>query len=282
MNTAEFQAMLRAKGRYVSPAPLPRGLFDRLFGRFDTWYYSVLFDIVLRANLAARRMAYARQRFSQSSFETLRLVERCGATVTIEGCGHLAALRGPAVIVANHMSLLETFLLPSIVIAFGDVAIVVKESLVSYPLFGPVVSATRPITVTRRNPREDLEQILTRGEAMLREGRHVLIFPQSTRTTFFSPADFNSIGVKLARRAGAQVVPAALKTDFMGIGKIIRDFGKIDRRNPVHVRFGPPAVITGTGREAHQSCVDFIKTTLHEWNVPVNEPGATGPEGGSN
>ena len=64
----------------------------------------------------------------------------------------LRHLDGPVVIIANHMSMLETVLIPGLVVPVNELAIVVKESLLRYPLFGPVMRAVKPIAVTRRNP----------------------------------------------------------------------------------------------------------------------------------
>jgi 1-acyl-sn-glycerol-3-phosphate acyltransferase len=61
------------------------------------------------------------------------------------------------------------------------------------------------------------------------------------------------------------VVPIALKTDAWGEGSLIKDMGRIDPRLPVHVRFGAPVEIKGTGREEHAAIVDFIKTSFDEW-----------------
>jgi len=257
-----------------------------MFGWSDAWFYANLVAIVAEGNISTRRAAYGNSAFSKQSFQTLRLVERCGSSVTIEGCRNLASSGGPRVIVANHMSLLETFVLPCLVLAFGELAIVTRQDLLTYPLFGRVLRSVNPIAVTRRNPREDLEIVLAGGEAAVRAGRSVLVFPQSTRMPVFDPSEFNTIGVKIARRAGVGVLPVALKTDFMGIGRKVRDFGPIRRDNPVRVRFGSEIAVAGSGREANERCVSFIVDSLREWGQDI-VPGAggqaaprTGSEGG--
>jgi 1-acyl-sn-glycerol-3-phosphate acyltransferase len=280
MNCPEFQRLLRERGGYVSPEPLPRSAADRLFGWSDAWYYMHLVGIVAMGNRAVRRAPYGNAEFSLQSFQTLRMVERCGTSVTIEDCGLLARPPGPRVIVANHMSLLETFILPSMILAFGDLAIVTRVKLLRYPLFGRVLRAINPIAVTRDNAREDLETVLVQGEAALRAGRSVLVFPQSTRTPSFNPASFNTIGVKLARRAGVGIMPVALRTAFMGLGRISRDFGPIRRDRPVRVRFGPLFPVSGNGREANERCVAFIVDSLREWGQDVLSPAATAAANG--
>ncbi len=106
----------------------------------------------------------------------------------------------------------------------------VKESLVRHPLFGDVMRSRDPIVVGRTDPRKDLEAVMNGGMELLSKGISIVIFPQSTRSVEFRPEEFNSLGVKLAKKAGVKVVPVALKTDFWGNGKVIRELGPLDSR----------------------------------------------------
>ena len=80
-----------------------------------------------------------------------------------------------------------------------------------------------PIVVGRTDPRKDLEAVMNGGVELLKNGISIVIFPQSTRSVEFKPEEFNSLGVKLAKKAGVDVVPIALKTDFWGNGKLIKE-----------------------------------------------------------
>jgi 1-acyl-sn-glycerol-3-phosphate acyltransferase len=152
---------------------------------------------------------------------------------------------------------------------------VVKDSLLDYPLFGRILKDLNPITVTRRHPKEDFRQVLEKGTQEIERGLSVIVFPQSTRTPYFAPADFNSLGVKLARRAGVRVIPVALRTDFQSVGRIFRDFGHLDRKRPIHFKFGAPIPVEGNGRQAHERATEFITTQLREWGVEIR--GGPGP-----
>ena len=48
----------------------------------------------------------------------------------------------------------------------------------------------------------------------------VLIFPQTTRELFFDPKKFNTLGIKLAKRAKVPVIPIAVKTDAWWHGQM--------------------------------------------------------------
>jgi 1-acyl-sn-glycerol-3-phosphate acyltransferase len=203
----------------------------------------------------------------RSSLETLRGLESAGVVFEISGMDNVRAPSGPAVFIGNHMSTLETWVLPCLIQPWKDVTFVVKKSLVDYPVFGPVMRSRDPITVGRANPREDYAAVLEGGARRLEEGRSLIIFPQTTRSALFDPAQFNSMGVKLARRAGVPVVPVALKTDAWENGRRLKDFGKVVPSRPVHIRFGEPMAVSGTGAEQHARVVEFITASLAEWGA---------------
>ena len=94
----------------------------------------------------------------------------------------------------------------------------------------------------------------------------MIVFPQTTRRPVFDPAQFNSIGVKLARRAGVPVIPLAVKTDAWGLGWPLKDLGKIDPSRTVRFSFGDPLTVTGTGKEEHEEVVRFITDKLDSWS----------------
>lgn len=226
-------------------------------------------QLVRRASRKARAGRLDGRGWVASSLAVLRYLEEAGIVVTVEGLDHLDGLEGPAVYVGNHMSTLETFLLPSILRPRGRVTFVVKQSLLDYPIFGPVMRSRDPIAVGRANPREDLVTVLEEGKERLGRGVSVIVFPQTTRTPFFDPAKFNSIGAKLAARAGVPLVPLALRTDAWGTHRWLKDLGPIRPELPVHLRFGAPLPPEGKGDAAHRSTVAFISEALEEWGLPL-------------
>jgi 1-acyl-sn-glycerol-3-phosphate acyltransferase len=196
----------------------------------------------------------------------IRALESVGVRFEIEGMENMASIDGPCVFIGNHMSTLETFCLPAMILPYKSLTFVVKKSLTEYPVFRHIMRATQAIPVTRENPRDDLRAVLEGGEKRLRDGMSIVIFPQTTRSLEFRPEEFNSLGVKLARRAGVPVVPIALKTDAWGVGKLfLKDFGKIDPARAVHFSFGEPMAVSGRGDEEHESVVRFIGAKMREW-----------------
>jgi 1-acyl-sn-glycerol-3-phosphate acyltransferase len=247
---------------YVT-APRPIPLTARWFPSLDFYWHAFL--IVLTSSRQAKRGRYGTPEWCGSSLATLRALEHVGVRVHIAGVNHFRDLPGPCVFVGNHMSTLETFVLPAIISAERESTFVVKQSLVEYPIFKHVMRSRNPITVGRSNARDDLKAVLEGGTDRLKSGTSIVIFPQTTRTAVFDPEAFNTIGVKLAKKAGVPVVPIALKTDAWGNGTWLKDYGAIRPELPVYFAFGEPMTIRDRGTEEHEATIAFIKGKLAEW-----------------
>ncbi len=226
-------------------------------------FYSRLPGVVLTAAKLARKGIYYDEDWVRSSRSMIDLLEMVGVSVEMENLSAISKLDSPCVFVGNHMSVLETFVLPCIIQPHTKFTFVVKKSLIDYPVFKHVMRSRDPIVVGRINPREDLKTVMADGLKRLNDGISVLIFPQTTRTTEFDPKAFNTIGIKLAKRAGVPVIPFALKTDAWGIGRWIKDFGKVDPSKQVSFWFGNPITISGKGKDEHEGIIQFILDKLN-------------------
>lgn len=198
---------------------------------------------------------------------TAEIFENIGGRLEIDGLEHVANMDRPCVYIANHMSTLETFLLPGILRPFGAVTFVVKESLTTMPGFGPIMRSRDPVVVRRINPREDLETVFREGPKRLANGVSVIVFPQHSRSPRLDEKTFNSIGVKLAARANAPAIPLALKTDAWTNGRKIKELGRIRPEFPVHFKFGAPISVSGSGKEEHRQILDFISGNVRKWQA---------------
>jgi 1-acyl-sn-glycerol-3-phosphate acyltransferase len=228
--------------------------------------------IVFRAASVAKRGKYRGREWSESSLEVMHALESVGCQFEITGAEHLMGLDGPCVIVGNHMSTLETAILPVVIQPIREVTFVVKQSLVDYPVFKHVMRSRNPIAIAQTNPREDLKTMLVEGAERLSRGVSVVVFPEGSRLGAFDPANFNTIGVKLASRAGVPVVPLALKTDAWAVGRPLPDVGRIDPRKKVRIAFGEPLHVAGRGTVEQQAIIDFIRSRLAEWQAEDSSP----------
>jgi len=211
----------------------------------------------------ARRGRLTNARLVEGSHGLRHALEVVGVRFEVSGLDAVDWGRGPFVFAANHMSALETQILPSILQSAAPCTFVVKSSLVRYPLFGAVLRAFDPIVVERADPRADLRRVLDQGRARLADGVSVIVFPQAHRTTAFDRKGFNSIGVRLARAAGVAVVPIALHTTAWARGRWVEDIGWIMPDRPARFAIGPP--IQGTAPDAHDRIVSFIEAHLADW-----------------
>ncbi|MDY0098244.1 MAG: lysophospholipid acyltransferase family protein [Bacteroidales bacterium] len=252
---------------YATPEKGRSTLWDKILHNNRLYFTLKYAGIVFKTRRQAIRGIYDTKAWADSSNFIFRFIEKTGGRFRIEGMDNIAKEDAPVVFIGNHMSTLETMILPGLIAPHREVTFVVKESLVRHPLFGHVMRSRDPIVVGRTDARKDFEIVMNKGTDLLLKGVSVIIFPQSTRSLVFNPEEFNSLGVKLAKKAGVRIVPMAIKTDFWGHGKLIKELGPLDSRKAIHFRFGEPFGITGSGKAENQRIIDFIKASLDEWSA---------------
>lgn len=230
-------------------------------------FYIHLICIVYRASRLAKNDRYSGSDWMESSYEVMQQLEKVGIRIEISGIDNVVAAEGPVVIIGNHMSMMETLLLPVMIQPIKSVTFVVKLSLLNYPVFKYVMRSRNPITVTRTNPRQDLKTVLSEGLARLQNNRSIIVFPQTTRSHTFDAGQMSSIGVKLAKKAGVPIVPLALKTDCWQNGEKIKDFGKLDLQKKAHFAFGPSMRVANKGEAEHAAINAFITEKLQQWGA---------------
>ena len=228
-------------------------------------FYRAFLTIVIKAGISAKQHRYGYTEWIQSSLGVLENLERIGLRLKITGFEHLEKLDTPCVIVGNHMSTLETVVLPGLIQPIKNVTFIVKNTLLNYPIFREILSSREPIVVERINPRQDFKVVMQEGLERLKRGISIIVFPQTTRYLTFDPSQFNTLGVKLAKRANVPVVPMALLTDAWRNGKYFKDLGPIDPSKKVFFAFDAPLWIQGRGTNEHNTVTQFIQHKLEEW-----------------
>ena len=275
MDNSQFRQIIKTEHGYQSPDR--RLLLARhLPGWPEFIFYTQLALAFLKEGLAGRRGTLNNERWLSASLSCIKIIESAGGRLNVSGLEGLSGHKGPLVFIANHMSILETVVLPSFTLAFNDVTFIIKDELRRYPIIGWVMQALDFISVQRKNPREDLKVVLNEGQHRIQQGCSVVIFPQATRSTVFDIKNFNTLGVKLARKAGVPVVPIALKTDFHGNGRWVKDIGPIHSDRTIYFKFGNPIPVVGSGQAAHHSVVEFISQNLTSWGVEVKMKAESG------
>lgn len=169
----------------------------------------------LLATYSLLPMALGRQRdivaigklWSRSTDVLLKAI--AGIECVIEGREHIP--EGPALIAAKHQSLWDT----AIVLALFDMpAIVMKQELRRIPIYGWLTKAQEMIAVDREGGARALKQMLGQAREAVKRGRHIVIFPQGTRTLPGEVAPYQSGVAALYQSLKIPCVPAAVNSGF--------------------------------------------------------------------
>lgn len=126
----------------------------------------------------------------------------CGITYHIEGRENVPD--GPFVLVSNHQSTWETFVLSYL---FLPLSAVLKKELTYIPVFGWLLRLGRPIVIDRNRKQTAIKEILRQGQSLLTQGINVVIFPEGTRVPVDEERSHMPGGAMLACRAGVPIVP---------------------------------------------------------------------------
>jgi len=255
---------------YRSP-PGSVGIMGRTLPSLS-FYAQFLTEVFLSAG-KARKGLYDNPTWQAGSINVMRALESVGIRFRVEGLEHVKSVNGPVLFIANHLSVMETVVLPTWILPYKPLTYVIKQSLLEVPVFKRVMASLSPIAVTRTNPRQDLKIVLEQGADRLSKNISIIIFPQTTRTPF-NPEQFSTIGIKLAKRAGTKVIPLALLTDAWENGKRLKDFGRIVPERTVHFSFGEPLSVEGKGSEEHRRIIEFIQSNLDRWHRERNADAA--------
>ena len=254
---------------YDTPESTRRSRVDRLFLGSRWYFYFNFVRKLLKLRPYVKKNEFDDAMYFESSFSFLKDMEKMGARIHLRGLHNIKKyVDEPVIFLSNHMSTTETLLFPCLIGPHRpSLAFVVKESLASLPLFGKILQSRDPILVGQKDPYQDMQTVLGESKRNIEKGRSVVLFPEGERNTRFNPEAFSSLGVRLARQAGAKIIPVALKTDFWGTGRLVKELGPIKRKERIHMVFGEPIEIKGNGKKEHKDVVDFISYHTRKWNV---------------
>ena len=230
------------------------------------YFYFNLILIILSAYVEYLFGKYSWGRYVYYSEQILKLVEKCGAKVRIEGKEVLEKIVPPVVFVSNHMSSLETLIFGGIIGKFLKFTFVIKKSLLYYPFFNRMIKFLNPIVVSRKHAKKDFAVVLSQAKFLFDNKISLVVFPQATRSIEINENKFSSLAVKLVERFGLSIVPICVKTDFLSIGKIIKDIGKVVPQNDVRIKIFPEITHREINKQTNKKIIELFKTTLTKWS----------------
>ena len=264
------EELLRTGGYRTAPerkAPAPRKK-SWLTTLGFTWS---VFSVFPKCAISEALRRLEPNKWARYCFASLQKAEKYGTDVIMDGWDNRKNYDGPVVYLANHMSTLETVMLPFVLLTYGPIGTVVKQSLSHLPFLTRDAAHMGLIPIGRTSPREDLMTIFNVGCERIAKGISIHIYAQGTRQPVFARKGWSSIGTKLAEKAGVPVVPIAVKTDIEptrpGAKGWFKDFGTVDPAKTIRLSCGP--VLTGKSKEMQQASFDWIKSRLDEWGMPT-------------
>ena len=139
-----------------------------------------------------------------AKFVTWWLKVTCNVTHELEGVDNIP--KWPCVVACAHQSTWETIATQTFL---PPLAWVLKKELLKIPVFGWGLKASGPIAIDRSDRKNALEQVIEQGIEKINEGRHILIFPEGTRTPYGQKSRYKKGAAQLARAANVPIVPIA-------------------------------------------------------------------------
>ena len=147
-----------------------------------------------------------------------------GLTHRIRGLEHMPA--GPVIIASKHQSSWETL---AYTLLFPDAAIVLKRELLFIPIVGWAMARAGNIAVERGDGASALRSLLRRSQAVINEGRSIVIFPEGTRVAIGAERPYQVGTAALYRQLKVPVVPVALNSGvFWGRRRFVKRPGVIE------------------------------------------------------
>lgn len=202
----------------------------------------------------------------------------CGLGYEVHGREHIPP--GSGLVLCKHQSAFETIVLQAI---FPPVVFILKRELLRIPIWGWAMATQEPIAIDRAAKTQALKQILRDGEARIRAGRWLVLFPEGTRVLPGQKGHYGGSGGVLAHRLGCPAIPVAHNA-----GEYWTRKGFLKFPGTIQIRIGPP-LDGGTlsSAEINQRAEDWIERTMQElsghgpyaklYGVAPNVPEPGGP-----
>lgn len=157
--------------------------------------------------------------------------------------------KGPKIIVANHPTTSDPFILTSI--SNGQAAVLIKNTLFDIPLFGYYLHQAGHIPVKTDKGSEAFNEALKR----LKEGITIIVFIEGNTSIFVHKLNKPKTGaIRLALSSGIPIIPIGIDVRKKNINLIrsvikgVQEWGKWYLKGPYALTIGKPINITGSSQ----------------------------------
>jgi len=178
--------------------------------------------------------------------------------IYIFGCRIIATGEFPEnetyVAMANHVSFLDVFAIPSVF--KGKFSAVAASKNFKIPVYSIFLKKLKVISIDRSNRVQAIKGI-KQAETLLKEGYHITILPEGTRTTTGKLGEFKKGGFHLAVNTKASILPIITKGlyDIKPVNRFSIKPGKI------YIKVGKP--ISSTNKTVDE-LLEETKTVFKE------------------
>ena len=173
---------------------------------------------------------YFPRRFYRWSHRLTRLFFKIMGNLSVKGLENVPN-EGGALIVSNHVSLLDPVIVGSAV--HREIHFMARSDVFKVPILGNVITAYNAFPVNRWAP--DLGA-LRRTISLLKAGNSVLMFPEGTRSADGNLGKTNDGACFIAHRANVPTIPVY----HSGVQKMLPRGSRRIRRAKLTVSFGEP------------------------------------------
>ena len=160
---------------------------------------------------------------------------------------HVQMPKGPKIIVANHPTTSDPFILTSL--SNGQAAVLIKNSLFDVPIFGRYLNWAGHIPVRAESGKVAFDRAL----AQLKRGITVIVFIEGDLSKFIHKIGVPKTGaVRLALQSGIPIIPIGISVhkknvkSLESIIKGVREMGKWYFKGPYALTIGKPINFKGT------------------------------------
>ena len=165
---------------------------------------------------------------------TKTFVRMVGVKVKIEGN---FPENGPYIVMANHSSILDPFLWGTFM--KGNFTGIVANKNMKYPVYGWILKRMRAVAINRKNRAESIERI-NDAENVLKDGYHIGIHPEGTRTLTGKMNPLKKGGFYMAKNTKTSILPIG----FQGAYNFKPKNRFTVRPSKVIIRIGEPILYT--------------------------------------
>jgi 1-acyl-sn-glycerol-3-phosphate acyltransferase len=182
------------------------------------------------------------------------ILKVCGVGVEMRGSEPIHG-KVPRIYMANHCSYFDVFALLSALPV--DFKFVVKQELMTIPIFGHAMKRAGYIGIERKDPRKALKSMHEAAER-IRGGASVLIFPEGTRSEDGKLQPFKPGGFHLALRSGCDIVPVTIT----GSHRVAPKGSRTIRKGTIGLTLGEPIRLKGQTRKNMTQVMDRVREAM--------------------